>query len=292
MTSYFDSKVNMTFIGHKELERNNVYLIPSNNQVLKVYSDKRRWQAEVASLKFLETKQLTVPRLIDYGIFEESLCWLVMTKLEGTLLLDVMKQITSDQLKKIYFDMGCLLSNFHNTCRIDQFGEWDENMNDLRNWSTFKEFEIEKNRKRANILVMQNYDENKLFKAGYSKMISLEDSLNSVSSFSLCHNDFSDRNILVEETDKDIKIVGLIDFELSYPSDTESDLAKMLIKNYFNNDIGSFISGYRTNVKLSNNFDDKHKYYLLSLCLEICSWSKDRAYDYYRQAVDVLEQLV
>lgn len=275
-----------------ELGRNNVYLISNKNQVLKVYGDKSRWAAEISSLKFLQAKDLYVPKLVDYGIFEESLYWIIMSKLDGIALSKILDQITPIQYKKILYDMGCTLSNFHNECKTIQFGEWDENMNKAKNWLTYVEFETEKNRRRGNVLLTQNLDENNLFKAGYSKMISLEKSLACVNSFSLCHNDFSDRNILVKALGDDIEIIGLIDFELSYPRDAEADLTQMLLKNYFNKDKNSFILGYRKTSELSDNFDDKHRYYLISLCLEICSWAHEIAYDFYQQAVDVLKQLV
>lgn len=292
---YFNREIdmsNMSNIGHKELERNNVYLIPNTDKVLKVYSDKRRWAAEVASLKFFTNKEVLIPQLIDYGIFEDRLCWVIMSRLEGITLLEMSNEIAPSQYKNIIYDMGHLLSNFHQINKINQFGEWDENMNSKRSWLTFADFETEKNRRRGNVLLSQNYPENNLFKLGYSKMVNLEDSLSSVNIFSLCHNDFSDRNILVDRSGNDIKIVGIIDFELCYPSDPESDLTKMVLKNYFNKDINLFISGYRKNLDLSEDFENKHKYYLISLCLEICSWARNNAYDFYKQAVDVLEQLV
>lgn len=292
IVSYFNNEMSMTFIGHKELERNDVYLLPNDHQVLKVYSKRKCWAAEVASLKFLQMKDLCTPTLVDYGVFEGDLCWLIMSKLEGMVLSEIVDQITSNQYKKVLYEMGCALSNFHNLCRANQFGVWDENMDKVKNWLTFAEFEIDKNRTSGNRLLAQNFDENNLFKAGYSKMVSLEDSLTSVSSFSLCHNDLSDRNVLIEQSGDDIKIVGFIDFELSYPSDAESDLTKMVLKNYFNRDIDCFISGYQKQSKLSDHFEDKHKYYLISLCLEICSWAHGKAHDFYQQAVAVLAQLV
>jgi len=292
IAKYFNSEIDMRNIGHKELERNNVYLIPNTDKVLKVYSDKRRWSAEVASLKFLRNKEVVIPKLVDYGIFEDSLCWVIMSKLQGITLSEISNEITSSQYKKIVYDMGHVLSNFHQISKTNQFGEWDENMNNKRFWLTFADFEIEKNRKRADLLLSQNLPENSLFKLGYAKMVGVEDTLLSVNRFSLCHNDFSDRNILVNRSGNNIEIVGIIDFELSYPSDVESDLTKMVLKNYFNKDINLFISGYRNNSGLSEDFGDRHKYYLISLCLEICSWAINNAYDYYKQAVNVLEQLV
>lgn len=291
--SYFDRETAMTYMGHKDLGRNSVYLIPHKNQVLKVYGDRRRrWAAEVASLKLLQAKGLPIPKLVDHGVFKEKLYWVVMEKLEGIALSNIVEQAAPEQHKKILYDMGAFLSDFHAACKVNQFGEWDENRNKARNWKTFAAFKIEKNRRSADELLAQNFDEYKLFKAGYSKMLSLEDSLTSVNSFSVCHNDFSDRNVLVEKRGGDIKIVGLIDFELSYPGDPESDVTKMIVKNYFSKDIESFIAGYRKNSNPSANFEEKHRYYLIALCLEICSWAHDNARDFFKQAVDVLEQVV
>lgn len=292
ITYYFNRQIDMRNIGHTELKRNNVYFIPNTDLVLKIYSNKGRWEAEVASLKFLRNREVNIPKLVDYGIFENSLCWVMMSKLEGITLSEMSNEITSSQYKKIFYDMGYVLSNFHQICKAHQFGEWDENMKNKRSWLTFADFEIEKNKKRGELLLSHNFPENNLFKLGYSKMIDLEDTLSSVDTFSICHNDFSDRNILVARSGNDIKIVGIIDFELSYPSDPESDLTKMVLKNYFNNDINLFISGYRKNLDLSEDFENKHKYYLISLSLEICAWARKNAYDYYKQAVNVLEKLV
>lgn len=290
--NYFNYEINMTYMGHADLGRNNVYLISDKNQVLKTYGDKRRWAAEVASLKFLRNKDFMVPTLVDYGVFQGDFYWLLMNKLEGLSLSEILNQTTPNQYKQVLYDMGHSLAELHRMCKVNQFGEWDENMNKTNNWLTFAEFETEKNRRRGKALLSQHFPENTLFTEGYSKMVSLEDSLLSVSTFTLCHKDFSDRNILVEKAGDDIKIVGIIDFELSYPGDAESDLTQMVLKNYFNKDIQHYLAGYRHNSELSKNFNDKHKYYLISLCLEICSWSRESAYDFYKQAVDVLEQVV
>ncbi len=292
IVSYFGSEINMEFVGHADLGRNNVYLLTDKNQVLKTYRDKRRWAAEVASLKFLQNRGLFVPKLVDYGTFQDNLCWLIMNKLEGLKLSEILDQINLDQRKELLYHIGHTLADFHQKCKVNQFGEWDENMNKTHNWLTFAEFETEQNRKRGKELLERNLPENNLFELGYSKMLTLEDSLFSVNSFALCHNDFSERNLLVNKSGNDIQIVGIIDFELSYPSDAEADLTKMVLKNYFSKDINQFIMGYQNKLRLSKDFSSKQEYYLVALSLDICCWARENAYDFYQEAVAVLEQLV
>lgn len=75
-------------------------------------------------------------------------------------------------------------------------------------------------------------------------MLDLEYCLQNTNTFSLCHNDFIPRNILVQQINGEWHISGLIDFEAGYPSDSDSDLTKMLFENYNNENWRNFISGY------------------------------------------------
>lgn len=290
--TYFEDEFDLTDIGHTDLKRNNVFEILSRGQILKIYSNKKRWESEVASLKYLEGKNLAVPKIIDCGVYEGALNWVVMSKLHGSTLSSIADQLTPVQHKKLLYDMGQVLSSFHQKCKTDQFGNWNEHMEQTGNWSSFAEFQMQRNRVIGNALLSQSLPEHSLFKQAYSALTKHEDTMQTVDAYSLCHFDFCDRNLLIERSGNDINIVGLIDFERSYPSDPESDLTRTLLQTHCEDDVNQFMSGYCSIAKLSDNFTEKQKYYLIALCFEICSWAYNNAYDYYKQAVNKLEQLV
>lgn len=66
-------------IGNHELERHLVYRLScdSKDYVIKLYYKKNRWNREVASLKLFSNTEVLVPRIVDYGVFDNGLEWLI-----------------------------------------------------------------------------------------------------------------------------------------------------------------------------------------------------------------------
>lgn len=61
-------------------------LLPDYNIILKLYGKKERWEREIASLKYMESKTLMTPIVKRYGISSDGKPWVMMTRLEGQTL--------------------------------------------------------------------------------------------------------------------------------------------------------------------------------------------------------------
>lgn len=286
-------KKNYISLGNDELGRNKVMLLPDYNIILKLYGKKERWEREIASLKYMESKTLMTPIVKRYGISSDGKPWVMMTRLEGQTLENVLEEMNEIQNENLLYQLGEYQAYYHEICRLNYFGDWDINQRILNRGSSYREFTIDKNRKYAERTISKNHPDTELFKESYNKLIDFERYIDEPTSFSLCHNDFSERNILVKKNSKNTwEISGIVDFEMSYPNDPESDLARMLIYNYFKSSKSSYLNGYTSHRKVTKNFYEKNIYYLLALCLEVSSWAFKSAPDYYNLAKNVLTDLI
>ena len=105
----------------------------------------------------------------------------------------------------------------------------------------------------------------------------------------LCHNDLSERNIIV----KDGKFEKLIDFEQAAITDRYRELA--LIRYYLsksNRDyFDDFIQGYQENYSIDLEIlDQRNNTYLLLYGIMICSWSHNINKEYYDEGISILEK--
>lgn len=115
-----------------------------------------------------------------------------------------------------------------------------------------------------------------------------------ITEFRLTHNDFDGRNVLVKNMDGIYRIKAVIDFEQSYPDNCENDLTNLYFKYFVKNNQYEkyFIDGYRLHMKIHNDFYNRLKYYLLLMVIEHCSWSYEKANDYYRENIEFLKKLI
>jgi fructosamine-3-kinase len=289
----FKKQVLLESIGHKELGRNAVYYVPEHNLILKLYGEKIRWGREVASLRHLKGKKdLCAPEMLDYGIFREQTYWLLTRKLSGINLTDIIYKLDKNQRLDIYKEIGYLQARFHKECRVNIFGDWDVNGEILEQKKSYFSFAKDKNDNQSKRIISKGYPDTNLFMLAAEKLILFEHIIKDCNIFSLCHNDFIDRNILVENINAKWEITGIIDFERCYPSDPESDFSSILLDIYMKKEMDYFLSGYAEICTLSNGFHEKIIYYLMAFCLEVCSWSYKVAPDYYNKSKKMLEYLV
>lgn len=292
LQSIFRKIVTIRSIGHEELGRNSVYYIPEYDVILKLYKDKRRWEREVASLTYLNGKKsIRVPCIINYGVFQERNYWILIEKLEGINLSDVICDLDESHRLDIHKEVGSLQAAFHKECAMDVFGDWDINGNIVDVRESYFLYAKEKNNKQAKKIISKGYPDTKLFITSAEKLSSLEYTIKDCNEKSLCHNDLTFRNILVDNK-YNCKIKGIIDFEKCYPSDPETDLTPMYLYIYMKKEMDYFLNGYTKVRTLSNTFDDKMKYYLIGFCLEVCSWSYNVNINYYHRAKEMLEYLI
>ncbi len=284
------NNVQVSSIGHENLERNKVFLIDSD-LILKIYSINKTWERELKSLIHLSKSDDLYPTIVDFGFGSNSEKWILLSKLPGKPLSEVVSLIDPVELEEIYLQIGKYHAHFHKENRTEEYYDWATSSQSFKHYNSYEKFEIDKNRRRADYLISQNYLEHELFVQSYNEMKQLEETLTGANIFSLCHNDFSERNILVEKKNEHWEITGLIDFELAYPSCPDSDIAKMVFENYTSKYLIYYLKGYCSVSNIDELDWNRLKYYLYALCLEICSWSRDKDRSYYNRSVKLLSDL-
>lgn len=287
LTEYGVEVKNYSSVGHDHLKRNKVFII-NNQLVLKIYGNFNNWQREIESLSLIKNSDFRVPNILDYGITLENELWLLMSKLPGNILSVVEENYDRLTLGALYYEIGCRQARFHKCFSIEKIASLIKISSIYENCKSYFDYEKPKNREVAKYVISKNYPEQNLFIKAFKRIKYLESKIDGDFEISLCHNDFSGRNIIVEAIDHQLFFSGLIDFELYKPSNIENDISKMIIKTYQKGFSKYYFEGYLSiNDKV---FSTKYRkeYYLLAACFDICRWARtiDRAY--YDEALEII----
>ncbi|MCQ4925093.1 aminoglycoside phosphotransferase family protein [Tissierella carlieri] len=284
-------------IGNHNLQRHLVYKLSSGSKkyVIKLYYKKNRWNREIASLKIFANTEALVPKIVDYGIFDNGLEWLVYDFIEGELLTQVHEKLSLDNLKDIYYEMGRQLGIIHCHREFDFFGSMDENDMSIQGFVTYREyFEDLMNRILPELYSFEHQNLT-LLKEAENRLKSMYSILDEVSKATLCHNDFSPRNILVSEIDDKYYLKAIIDFEQSIPIDIDKELVQVYLPLIENDKVLAerFKSGYEEFGRINlSKLDLKRDFYNLHMGLGICAWAKEVNYEYYLEGMKILEETV
>lgn len=283
----YGSKIKIEAIGNHYLERNSVYKI-DDKKIVKFYSEDRTWEREIKALNFINEKSELYPQIIDNS-GEDEIRWIEFSILKGSIYKDIEQEIAENLKSSFYYEMGINHAQLHKMNELDQYYDWATSSSSYKEYNSYREFETDKNRRRGLIALKKANNINKdLLNNAYAKMLEKELLLDCCKKFSICHNDYSERNIIVNIDNKDLRITGIIDFELSYPSSIESDVSRTLFAIYFSEYKEDYLKGYKSIIKLNGNFDKLLDYYLLAMGLEVCSWSYDKDKSYYDYALKIL----
>jgi len=273
--------------SHDHLNRNKVYIV-NDKFVLKIYGKFINWEREIESLSLIKGSDFRVPDILDFGITSKQELWLLMSKLPGNILSTVEDNYNSFTLGTLYYEIGCRQARFHKCFSIDNIASSIKTSNIYKNSKSYFDYEKQKNREIANYVISKGYPEHELFIKAFKKMKALESKIYGGFEISLCHNDFSGRNIIVEEVDHQLEFSGLIDFELYKPSNIENDIVKMMIKTYKKGLSKYYFEGYLSINEKVFTTKVRKEYYMLATSFDICRWSRtiDRAY--YNDALEII----
>lgn len=282
-------------IGNHNLKRHLVYKLSCGNKnyVIKLYYKKNRWNREVASLKIFTNSNVLTPKIIDYGIFENGLEWMICDFIEGQLLSHASKDIPLDNLKKIYRDMGRQLGMMHNHKEFNFYGGMNESGKSIQEFNTYRDYFEDLINRELPALYSFEHENLELIKQAENKLKSMYSLLDEVHKPTLCHNDFGPRNIIVSENNGIFYLKAIIDFEQSVSIDKDKELVQVyfpLIEN--NGELAeSFKLGYEEyeDIDLSK-LSLKKNFYNLHRGLGICAWAKEVDYDYYLEGIKLLEE--
>lgn len=293
INNIFDKKIYIKPVGNHHLGRHMVYVVTNQNNkscVFKLYFKKNRWNREVATLKLLTSSKIKVPKLIDYGVYNKKE-WIITEFIEGSTFSSIQEEIGVKNQIHIFREMGKELAKIHNIKVFDFWGNWDENGKSLEIGMDYKDVF----QKRYHSVLEKIFEKDIPYKNLHKKSIQyIEKNMNLIDNIKkpvLCHNDFCIRNVILKNIDQAFHVMGIIDFEQSFPADKDLDMAylyyTLLLKNKKYEK--AFIEGYKEEGTLEESFKIKLKFYLIYTGLYICSWSYHRAFDYYMQGIRILQ---
>ena len=281
-------------IGNHNLKRHLVYklLCGNKNYVIKLYYKKNRWNREVASLKILTNSDVLTPKIVDYGIFNNGLEWMIYDFVEGELLGHVSKDISLENLKQIYIDMGRQLGMIHNHKEFNFYGSMDENGQGIQDFCSYRSYFEDLVNRELPVLYSFEHQNLELIQQAESQLKSMYALLDEVDKPTLCHNDFGPRNILVSEKNGIFYLKAIIDFEQSTLIDIDKELVQVYFPLIESNGLlaESFKLGYEEYGDIDlGKLRLKKDFYNLYKGLGICAWAKEVDYDYYLEGIKLLE---
>lgn len=278
-------------IGNHNIGRHLVYKIitKDKNYIFKIYYIEGKRKRELNSLKVLNSSDVRVPGIIKYGEYDNHE-WILMEYIDGEVFENILPNIDNNNKLFLFRELGEALGKIHSYKTFNYALVWDRKIKS----NYFKKYKIEKFEKRVKEIKEQNLPEREmLFKAidiireNYDEIFKEKD-------FRLTHNDFDGRNILVSKENGIYTIKAVIDFEQSYPDNCENDLANLYFKYFMDNKDYEkfFIDGYSIYMKINEVFYKHLKIYLMLMIIEHCSWSYDKARDYYIENIEFLKKIL
>ncbi|MCP4178347.1 MAG: aminoglycoside phosphotransferase family protein [bacterium] len=270
--------------------RNQIYQI-NDNKILKFYSKPLRWEQEILALKNVKFSELEIPRLLDYGTDKSNLFWIEQTAVPGNAVSNLINIFEHPELIR---QIGTYQALFHNENIIEKSDIWDK-MQLEGTYSLSHKRIIELNKTRLKKLYDSDYFPHSLIKKIKITLGMYENCILETTNLVICHNDFSHRNLLATSNNNSIIIKSLIDFELCFPADNISDLCRFLqdlLSNECDVLVKEYLTGYNSINKLKKSYPEKMYYYILSLCIEVMTWSFKNAPDYYESVYKTLNSLI
>jgi aminoglycoside phosphotransferase (APT) family kinase protein len=274
-------------IGNHELKRHLVFelMIDEVKYVLKMYYKKNRWNREIFALN--ELKHLPVPKVNKYGVIND-IEWLLMSYVDGEIFLDLEDKLSTGNVLNLYYELGQYLASIHNHQVYDFIGSptIDGKAKDIQ-LPIIEMYE----RKLSSIIkhVKEfNHDEQDLIDDAIKLLKNRK--INTTFEPRLCHGDLKSRNVMIKEVDGNYQISGLIDFEQTTIGNPDNEvLSYMTILSEDN--LKRFLAGYQTVRKIDvKDLEESLKDSFLISGLDIISWSKEVAYDYYLEGIEKIKK--
>lgn len=278
-------------IGHLQLGRNQVFsVLGKQNFIFKIYGKEIKYLYEKKALHELQNFE-NIPQIKAFG--DKPFKWILMTSIEGVLLENIWETLSFSEKREILHSAGRLLGLMHSKKNSSYFGGWE----DINPESI--EHEFLKYRQKNDLKIIEKIRDQKLpdsaiFEKAYKELNALVVMLDPCIGSSICHRDFSFRNMIAEKKENKYQFKGLIDFEHCHMDDPFLDFSLLyLYKMLFPANLEkAFFDGYEICFKKPENFEIKKRYYLINLGLHTCSWTYSTAPDFYRSGIEILENML
>ena len=198
--------------------------------VLKVYPDALHWkmQKEVTVIGFIQDRlSVPVPRILfaDDSKRLLGLNFIVMTKLDGSILGRLETTLVSEQLVSAYAQIGQLLREFHRIPMeafgyIGPKGIWTAHQTNHSYLTHQFQRKLKEFTDRGGTVGLAQRI------AGY--FAAREHLLHACTRAVLCHNDLHAGNLLATVAEGTVRLTGVLDFEGALAGDPLMDVAKAL----------------------------------------------------------------
>jgi fructosamine-3-kinase len=270
-----DLNLDVINLGRIKTLSNYVYKVKTNkgNYYLKIYVSDSKKAFKLANLYDLLSKNgVLVPSVLKY---DESCSlikhpFLVLSEVQGDLLVDVFESFSRTNLERFYYDFGRVVGKIH-SIKFDKFGECFDGKTvegysfiDFKGpFDSWKDFFMEIIKKRLGVLKnselddlvepMRSWFESKLFLLDFDVMPSL------------IHEDLNQKNVFV----KNGVVSGVIDFDDSFIGHNEEELMRLEGANFSNDSLlkDSFFKGYTEIINLDEGYEKRRIIYYLSRLL-------------------------
>ncbi|MFP4016662.1 MAG: phosphotransferase family protein [Halanaerobiales bacterium] len=281
-------------IGNHHLKRHLVHRFFSKNKyyVMKLYFVKNRWNREVASLRFFKNTEILAPIIDSYGIFEDGIEWMIYEYQEGVLLSEVVDEIPERALNELYYQLGRQLGLIHTYREFDFFGSMNEKGISINGFKTYRAYFEYRMETFLEEIFAFKHEKPGLIRKSLMQIKSMYSILDEVQSGHLCHNDFDERNILIDKIEGQYELKAIIDFEQCVPDDPDKELIYFYLPLKKGN--RKLSEQFRSGYEEYRNIDEdrllyKKDFYYLFKGIGICAWSKDVDYEYYLRGISFLE---
>lgn len=261
--------------GNHELKRHLVYEFYRENipYIIKIYYKSNRVLREVEGLNVAEKLQIPCPKIIQYGNLNSGFEYIIMSKCHGETMDK--KELSIEKKILLYEKIGEYLGKIHSydKCAMDNF-----KLKFINNVKKYIEDIRKVNLKSMDLRVLErSYDY-------FIKNIEAVDF--SDVSIGYCHNDFDERNIMVEEEN----VSAIIDFEISGKGNLELDLMSLYWKVLHKHKEleESFLRGYERHMILSDNFHKRKQLYYVAEALGNCTWAYEQSPEYFHENIEFL----
>ncbi len=245
---------------------------PDQDLILKLYPQTFQWKMEKELYVYgllAQVRDLPIPSILLHDDSKRLAPnnYVLMTRLEGQPLSGVSSELSNEQIRDLYREMGAILARIHQIT-FDLFGYVTTRVIDPHPTNAaYMRFQFEK---KLNEFAGLD-GEPPLGRAMAAYVQAHASALADCHTAVLCHNDYHEGNVLVSKEAGRWRVSGIIDVENAVAGDPLFDIAKTDYYSIKGNalKLEGFLQGYGP---LPTNWQERIRLYRLYHALELWDW--------------------
>jgi len=276
----------------EEKGRNQVFAV-GEQAIFKAYlSEGSAKQArKIAALEFLAGRGLPVPRLLGHGVLpkgEASVPWTLETRVSAGHVRPARAELDTPQGWELHRALGRWLPQLHAFGGFPSFGTWQAG-----GPATLAAHVVPRaSAIRAQAAGLDGVPPALLRRVG-QELDRLEPAIREAGWLRprLLHGDYGTSNVAAGPgTDGHIEVVAVFDFESAAPGDPVEDFLWTADHGLHSPIFRSFLAGYLEHGQLDPGAPARFAFYQLEHCLGVLGWTSQGCWEYFAQALWVIEQ--